>query len=337
MTRDDRKTSTQVGSVAWPFVLGCVLAVALLAGFAELFLRLFPPHDLDPYLGEDTPLTGIYRPDGDFSVTYRSWDAFRADNAERLREFLPFEADRDGRPLWAFFGNSFVQAPGMLADTARAGVPDRRIFNLGRNEHLFLRLAQVKLLLEHGMKPERIFIELMPVDVVPMGSQPLATNHVTARGALTYLLPRQVRLVDWLMGHSRLALTASVRTGRQRGNPAFRSDRLYQGLHDPLLGDLRLLFGNLARVARQHQVPVTLLLIPAFHQVREGAPCGFQDTLTPVLREQGYDVFDPRDAFRRQPDHDGLFIPDKHFSPRGNELLLAELLRHLHDPEAIQP
>jgi hypothetical protein len=154
---------------------------------------------------------------------------------------------------------------------------------------------------------------------------------------LTYLLPRQVRPLNWLIENSRLALTADIRAGRGAGNPAFRSDRLYEGMEEPLLGDLRRLFGNLARVVREYQVPVTVLLIPAYHQIREGAPCGFQDTLTAMLREQGYDIFDPRDAFRRQPDLDGLFIPDKHFSPRGNDILLAELLKHLHHAEAKTP
>src|SRR6516162_3402831 len=139
---------------AWQFVLGFALAVVLLGGLAEGYLRLFPPRDLYPYLGEDCPLTGIYKPDDDFSVTYQSWEALRDDNADRLREYLPLGADAGGRRLWAFFGNSFVQAPGMLADHTRAGVPDHRIFNLGRNEHLFLRLAQIKLLLENGLRPE---------------------------------------------------------------------------------------------------------------------------------------------------------------------------------------
>lgn len=169
------------GAPYWRFALGCVLAVTLFAGFAEGYLRLFPPRDLHPYLGESSPLTGIYRPDGDFGITYRDWEALAADNDDRLREYLPFESHAAGRPLWAFFGNSFVQAPGMLADTARQALPGTRVFNLGKNELLPLRLAQVKLLLENGLRPERIFVALMPVDVLGLGEQPLATQRVTAR------------------------------------------------------------------------------------------------------------------------------------------------------------
>src|ERR671937_775564 len=106
---------------------GALVTVLGLAGLGELYLRRFPPKDLQPYLGDESPLTGPFVPDPDFGVAYRSWAAFRDDNAERLGEYLPLEHAADARPVWAFFGNSFVQAPGMLADTARSGVPARRV------------------------------------------------------------------------------------------------------------------------------------------------------------------------------------------------------------------
>jgi hypothetical protein len=43
----------------------------------------------------------------------------------------------------------------------------------------------------------------------------------------------------------------------------------------------------------------------------------------------GLDVFDPRAAFVGHPNPAALFLPDKHFSPEGNRLLLAELLAHV--------
>jgi hypothetical protein len=317
------------------FLLGCILAAGFLTGLAEGYLRLFPPKDLCPYLGKASPLRGIYEADADFGVSYRSWEAFREDNAERLTAYLPWEASSAAPPVWAFFGNSFVQAPGMLADHARAGVPGRRIFNLGRNEPLPIRLAQIKLLLEHGFEPERIFIALMPVDVILLGEQPLATYQVTANGALTYRPRQPAGPLGWLIGRSRLALTAWVRKGQQRGNPQFQAGKLYEGVGETLQRDLHFLFGNLARVAREHHVPVTILLIPAYHQIRCGACCGFQDALGPMFRELGFDVFDPRDAFRQQADLDALFIPDRHFSPLGNQILLRELLQHIRGQEAL--
>jgi hypothetical protein len=318
----------------WHFLLGWVLAATALLALAEAFLHFFPPRDLHPYLGEESPLTGLYVPDQDFGITYRSWDAFRTDYADRLALYLPFHDNADRRKVWAFFGNSFVQAPDMLADHARAGVPERKIFNLGRNEILPLRFAQVKLLLENGLEPERLFIELMPVDALPLGKQPLDSMRITSRGALTYTVRSGRGPTGWLVQHSRLALTAWVRAGRQ-GNPRFNARTLYQQINPELLDDLRRLFAGLMRHAHQHNVPVTVLLLPAYHQVTKGASFGFQDTLAPMLRELGCDVFDPRDVFCRHDNAEGLFLPDKHFNDAGNRLLLVALLRHLHD--ATQP
>jgi len=96
-----------------------------------------------------------------------------------------------------------------------------------------------------------------------------------------------------------------------------------------LLVDLERLFTNLARITHEHNVPVTILLIPTYHQVVCGERFGFQDTLAPLFRKLGLDVFDPRDGFLVCSDKDSLFIPDRHFSRAGNELLLSELLAHL--------
>jgi hypothetical protein len=318
--------------VAWS-VVGGFLAAALLAGSAEAFLRFFPPRDLHPYLGELSPLSGPYVPDDDFRVAYRSWEDFRSDNAERLAQFGPLGHESDSRPVWAMFGNSFVQAPGMLADTARTSVPERRIFNLGRNEPMVARLAQIKLLLEHGLEPERIIVVLLPIDGVAAVEQPPSAIHVTARGALTYRPRLPGGPGAAVITHSRLALTGWVRSGRHRGSADFRPERVNRGIPPPALADLRTLFGNLAWLAGRHNVPVTVILIPNYEQVMRGAPCGFQDALAPALREEGIDVLDPRAAFLRQPDRAALFLPDKHLTPAGNHLLLGELLDHLRAPE----
>jgi hypothetical protein len=306
-----------------------VLAAGLLLVLAEGYLRLFPPRDLHQFLGEESPLTDVWKADPDFGVTYRDWDAFAAQNAERLAPYLPLKNNPDARPTWAFFGNSFVQAPGMLADHARARVTDHRIFNLGRNELLQVRFAQVKLLLEHGLEPERIFVTLMPPDLLLLGPHPLQTMHVTARGAITYTPRPQLPAVDWLVRHSRLALTALVRSKRHQGNPRFNGKRLYEHIDPILLADLRYLFGNLAKITRAHNSPVTVILIPGYHQIARGDSFNFQDTLAPMFRELGFDVHDPREVFCSHPDPESLFIPDRHFNDAGNKILLNDLLRHL--------
>ncbi len=321
--------ASRAASTWWRFTLGVALAAVLMLALAETYLRLFPPRDLHPYLGESSPLTGLYAPDPDFAVTYRSWDAFATDNAEHLAPHLPLADHPDRRPVWAFFGNSFVQAPGMLADTARATLPGRRIFHLGRNEVLFVRFAQVKLLLENGFKPERVFVLIMPLDLGATGSQPLDTIRVNSQGAMIYEPRYPDGPLGWLVRCSRTAFTAWARAGRHRGNPSFHVRTLCRTPHERLLDDARQLFGNLARITRAKGVPVTVLLVPAHEQIMGQEGFGLQDALAPLLRQQGLDVCDVREAFVNAPDRPGLFLPDKHFNERGNRLLLSELLKHL--------
>ncbi len=311
------------------FLTGFGLACGLLAGLAEGYARYFPPIDLYPFLGNQSPAHGIYAKDVDFGITYRSWQAFHDDNAARLNLYLPFEKFARGPRLWAMFGNSFIQAPGMLADHARVLAPDHCIFNLARNENLLLRLAQIKLLLEAGMQPERIFIELMPVDLAVLGEQPLSTVHVNARGALAYEPAIPGGPLGSVVRHSRLAFTAWTRTGRHKGNREFDRRTLYQGLPPKLHADVAQLFGNLAQIVQSRGVSVTILLIPSFDQVVGGASFGFQDQLAKLFREQGYDVIDPREAFGRHGTPASLYIPDKHLSNAGNVLLMSQIFEHL--------
>jgi hypothetical protein len=311
------------------FLAGFTLASGLLACLAEGFARFFPPVDLYAYLGEDSPERGIFAPDPDFCVTYRSWEAFHADNAARLDLYLPLGKFAGGPKLWAMFGNSFIQAPGMLADHARILAPDHCVFNLGRNENFLVRLAQIKLLLEEGMLPERIFIELMPVDLAVLGEQPLKTTHVNRHGALVYepAMPRGA--LGSVVRHSQLAFTAWARAGRHKGNRQFDRHTLYEGIPARLHADLAELFGNLAQLVQSRGVPVTILLIPSFDQIVGGASFAFQNQLGVLFRELGYDVIDPRAAFRNSGNPDSLYIPDKHLSDAGNILLMSQIYEHL--------
>jgi hypothetical protein len=309
-------------------VSGGLVAVLLVGGFGEAYLRLFPPRDSHAYLGDGSPQTGPFAPDTEFGATYRSWQAFCEENPS-WRRYLPPKHPADSRPVWAFFGNSFVQAPGMLADTASAALPSRCVFHLGRNELLCIRLAQVRLLLDHGLNPERIFVALMPLDTVGLGRDPLASVYVTARGAITYRPRLPGGPLGALTARSALARTAWFRAGRHHAHPDFRGVQLNDGLGDELRADLDHLFAALARTAAEHGTPVTVLLIPNHEQITCAARFGFQDAMAPLLRRHGIDVCDVRGAFLSYPEKPGLFIPDKHFSAVGNRLLLDELLRHL--------
>jgi hypothetical protein len=315
----------------WQAVASAAAVILALGSLGELFLRGFPPKDLQPYLGEQSPLTGHYVPDTEFGGTYRSWQALCDDNVEWLAEFMPLDQASASRPVWAMFGNSFVQAPGMLADTARAGVPDRRVFNLGRNEPLPIRFAQLRELLEHGLAPERVIIEMMPLDTWTLAQSPLASWRVTSRGAITYRPRTPSGAAGWLIEHSRLALAAWTRTNRHVADPSMQPSQLLNGLGADHLADLRQLFTGVAHACNRRNIPVTVILIPTYDQIAKGKPFGFQDCLIPMLHDLGIDVCDPRAAFCGYADKPSLFIPDKHFSPAGNAILLAELLAHFHD------
>ncbi len=314
---------------------GAVLALGALLGAAEIFARRFPI-EID---GRDRPESwsqpGLYAADAEFGAGYR-WEAFRRYAGERLATALSSPSN-EAPPLWAFFGNSFVQAPGMLADAVRQQAAAVRFFNLGRNEHLALRLAQIKLLLANGLRPQRLFVALTPVDLLPLGYQPLHTLTVTAAGELTYTPRRPAGRLEDVLRASRLAEAAWMRSGRQRGNPDFDPAALRRRIDPPLLADVDHLFGALAGVAAAHRVPVTVIFIPVHEQIVEDSGFAFQDTLGPLLRGHGFDVFDPRHAFARQADRRALYARDKHLSRRGNELLARELLAHVREQASAAP
>jgi hypothetical protein len=190
-----------------------------------------------------------------------------------------------------------------------------------------VRLAQLRLLLEHGLRPKRVVLTLMPLDVEYLARQSLATQRVTAQGALTFQPRLPPAPFDRLAQASALARTAWFRTGRHQGQPNFHHLQLHRQVEPTLRDDVTYLFRGVARLARQYDVPVTVVLIPTHEQICKRAPFAFQDTLTPLLLDLGLGVCDPRDVFLAHPDKPALFIPDKHFAPEGNRLLLDALLR----------
>jgi hypothetical protein len=312
------------------FVFGALSAFVALLGLAEAYLRLAPPEELLPFLGEDVRRTGSYRADPVYGLDYGNVAAFQTENSDRLARFASLFAGASAKPVWAFFGNSFVQAPGMLADTARARMRDREIFHLGRNTPLPIRFAQVGLLLRLGLKPERIFISFRPIDTLNIGRFPIDTIRVTSGGALGY--------EPWLppgwsgraIQSSRILLASWVRANRHYWNPRYSIRHVHGGIDRRLLADILKLFSALADVTRSASIPVTVLLMPDLQQLLRGAPYVFQDTLAAHLRPLGLDVFDPRRDLQQVAQPLRLFIPnDGHYTPLGNEIMFEALLRHL--------
>jgi hypothetical protein len=224
----------------------------------------------------------------------------------------------------------------MLADTAIKFVPQRFTFHLAKNEAVPVRLAQADFLLDHGLKPERIFVVLIPLDVHTFAYHGLDQLHATRGGAIAYT-PRLPSVGGEVIRHSRLALKGWTRTTLHLNRPFYPAAALCDRVDPAIRNDLRTLFGHLAHTAARHHVPVTLVLLPSYEQVTRGAGCAVQDALTEEAHAVGFDVCDVCDAFRSWPDKPALFIPDKHFSATGNRLLLAEILSHLKaiDPHAI--
>lgn len=304
------------------------LVAALLLVVGELGLRVAPPRSIHPYLPDDGR-PGPYRSDPYYGVQYESWEAFRQDNTDGLKphEFL-FETPNPPK-TWAMFGSSFVHAPGMLADTAREFVPNRHVFNLGRNEFLYVRAAQVDLLLAHGLRPERIVFAMQPLDAAVFAHQTVRMVHAGPGGAQAFD-PRLPPVGGGLIRHSRLALAGWVRADLQHAIPFFQPAELNDKVHPLIRSELSALLSRLATVAARYDVPVTILLIPNYEQITRGAEFAFQDEATRIALAAGLDVCDVREPFRSFPSKPALFVPDKHFSAVGNRLLLAELVNHLH-------
>jgi hypothetical protein len=316
-------------------------AVRLLLGFAtgllallaagELIVRLAPPEDLRPYLAAQSGLAGPYAGDPVLGADYRSWDAFAALYSDRLAEL---DKDNNGRPVWAMFGNSFVQALGMLGDTAQAALADRQIFFLRRNEPIYLRVAQLRMLLGHGLRPERVFFIVLPIDLYGIALDPVAALAVTPDGALGRTV-RKPNLIAPLIDHSRLALAAWVRSGRHRLLPGFRGENVLEPLPVLVTGELDRLFGEIARLGKLYDVPASIVFIPNREQLFGDTRTVPQDAYHAAADRFGLDFVDTSPALLAEPDRRSLLIADGHLSDRGNAIVLEAIRSHLDHGQSV--
>jgi hypothetical protein len=307
------------------FVVGWCCATALVFAATESYLAVFPPQDLHPYLGDQSPLRGIYVADPDLGVGFRSFDDLVADNPKTLQpRRSSIQTPSSERAL---FGSSFVHMQGALAEELRTHCPQQPIFILDRKETLTVRMAQARTLLEAGYRPERIVFVLMPIDCEEIGRQPIATHHVSQHGALTYTPSLPPAPLDRLTSQSRLALVAWARTGRHQGDPKFSRSKLYRTVPGHLQEDLKRSFSVLASLARRNNVSLAVVLIPAHRQVADGSRFGFQDAVGPVLTQAGVEVVDPREAFLAARDAEELYLDDGHLAPAGNRIVREELMK----------
>ncbi|WP_439630508.1 hypothetical protein [Gemmata sp.] len=331
---------------AGAFACGLLLATGLLLGAGEAYLRVTPPSDTAEHLGVLSPKTGPFEPHPIYGAQYRSLEALDADNPGKLSQYRPLLNCPRPPKVWAFFGSSFAQAPGMLADTTRRFVPTRFTFNLGKNEIVPVRLAQAEFLLDAGLPVEHLFVVVIPLDGYFYAMHGLDQIRVTPGGGISYD-PRFPETGGWLVRTSRLVRQGWTQTGLHANRPFYRVRQLNTRYDGAVLADFVRVYEEFAKTAARHRVPVTVVLLPNHEQVTQGAGFAFQDAVAPRLRELGYDVCDVRGAFLAFPNKPALFIPDKHFSDVGNRLLLATLLSHLKatdpasadlpDPNAVRP
>jgi hypothetical protein len=325
--RDVHNPSIRAPGSPWlRFTVAAVAAVFCVLALGEGFARFAPPQVVRDYFRYGEAADGIFRPDPELGADYRSFDVLQRAFADAFDAIGPLQ---DPTPTWLMFGNSFVQAPGMLADTARAAMPDKRIVNLPRNVDLPLRVAQARLLLDAGLRPQRLIFVLLPLDMTHIGSRPLAYIDVTPNGAITTRARWPEGPLGVVTNASRLAAIAWIRSGRSVGDPAFRREDVSNAPSPRVRQDLATILGVLARSARQHDVPVTVVAIPNREQIFGQHGRGFQAELGAICADLGLDFFDAGPVFVADADKKTLFLPDWHFSERGNRLLLGGLLDHL--------
>lgn len=308
------------------FLLGMVLGVVGPLAAGEFYARYQPPADINLYLGDRSPLHGPFKPDPVLGADYRSFDDLRTDYSERLSEI---DALRSARTSWLWFGNSFVQAPGMLGDIAQAALGDRRMIYLRRNEPFNIRAAQLRLFLQQGMRPERVIFVLLPIDTALSPWRPIASIRVTQSGAVTYQPRMPPRPFGALVDHSRLALLGWVRSGQQNADPSYRPAHAASTLSPYVIDDMTRVLGVVGSSARKHRVAVTVALLPNRNQILGREGFHWQDAAARIASENGLDVFDGRNVFDGVANKLDVFLPDNHFNASGNAIVLSALRRHL--------
>ena len=307
------------------FIIGFVISALVVFALGEAYVRLSLPGDIRTRLGMGSAETGIYQPDPVLGATYRSYEDFAAQNAARLREHGPLDAPK---PTWLFFGNSFVQANGMIAETAARLLPDKRIFALRQNILLPLRAAQARLLLEAGLRPERIFFVIISVDLLHIGQRPLAFIEVSPEGAIGTRLRWPDPPLGDLVTASQLATIAWIRSGRAEGDPGFSKRRI--GTPSPrVLDDLTSILEHLAETSRRFNVPATVMVLPDREQIFGQSPFVLQGSVKEIARRLNLDFYDARGPLLPVSDKRSLFLPDWHFTERGNDLLVKGLIGHV--------
>ncbi|MDZ4286417.1 MAG: hypothetical protein U0984_00570 [Prosthecobacter sp.] len=301
-------------------LLGCLLPLVV----GEFFIRLRPPEDIKVYLGDESNLTGIYQPDPVLRASYRSVDLYKPFEAPKLADIKPLNTEE---PTWIFFGNSFARG---LSASMRARLKTHRIlFFRESKDELHLRVGQLRLLLENGLKPDHAFFTLIPSEVSQYVMRPLDWVYVNRQGALCTNFNRPGEPLNTLLDRSWIARLAWVRSRLRNANPTFSPSSITEGVPAGTAEDFGKMFDALGELSRKHQVPITVVILPERRQILGKSSYALQATMTSLVKSAGLDSFDPRETFLAYPEKRAMYLPDWHYSPIGDDLMLDALLAHL--------
>jgi hypothetical protein len=197
------------------------------------------------------------------------------------------------------------------------------------NDRLHMRVQQARMILDYGIKAERMIFVLIPLEIARYTETPLSFVNVNEGGAVTYSVRMPPQPFDRIVRNSRLALVGWVRARRHNALPNFRLSTITENVPETVRNDFRLMFGELGKLSREKGVPVTIVILPDRRQVlNDGSSYAMQKTMTALAQESGIDIYDPVELLRAQPDRRALFVPDWHYTEAGYELVVKGLNEH---------
>ncbi|MBK8007129.1 MAG: hypothetical protein IPK23_00705 [Rhizobiales bacterium] len=308
----------------WLVAAGVIAGLALPLALGETFMRLRPPENVRQFLDGDPALKGAYKSDPVLRMNYRSPDLYQPAEAPKLAQ-IPKSSPK---PTWAFFGVSFAKG---ISQTADRVMPSHRIlFFREINDRMNMRVQQARMILDYGIKADRLVFVLIPIEIARYTETPLSYFRVNESGAITYSLRMPPQPFDWVVRNSRLALIAWVRARRHNAVPNFRLSTIIENVPETVQNDFRVMFGELGKLQREKGVPMTIVMLPDRRQVlNDGSNYTLQKTMAALAKDAGIDIYDPVELLRVQPDRRALFVPDWHYTDAGYELVVKGLNEHL--------
>jgi hypothetical protein len=234
-------------------------------------------------------------------------------------------------PTWLFFGNSFAYGLSLAAKTER---PSHRIYYLQEpKDRIHLRIAQARLLLENGLRPQHMFFTLIPLEVREYARTPLSSVYVNRHGAINYRFRLPPRPLDSLVAHSRLALLGWIGSGLHHFDVTLRHSQVSEYLPPAVVEDFRRMFDAIGKLSRDYDVPATIVIFPHRNQIlQDRSQFVMQRELERLGKGAGIMVFDPGATLRAHPDRRALFLPDWHHTDLGNEMIAKALLARIEKP-----